>query len=152
MQRNTKINISLVAMFAGMFFWLFGGHEVITGSAEYESFISPYRGSGLFSIGALVIAVTFFAAYFYPPILWMLLCFEIVDRGSIKEILFSKESWYLWLAPIAILFFICILIVLRTVTYLAAHLLFIGVPVYFLFQYIREGFNRNDNFKNGKNR
>ena len=136
MKRDTKINISLVAMFAGMFYWMFFGHEIITASPEYETFISQYRGGGFLSIGALVIALTFFAAYFYPPIIWMLLCLEVVDRGAIKEILFNRGSWYLWLAPVAILMLISILIVLRVVTSLAAHILFIGVPIYLLFRWV----------------
>ena len=123
-------------MFAGMIYWMFSGHEIITASPEYEAFISEYRGGGLLSIGALVIALTFFAVYFYPPIIWMLLCFEVVDRGAIKEILFNRESWYLWLAPVAILMFISILIVLRIVTSLAAHILFVGAPIYLLFRWV----------------
>jgi hypothetical protein len=142
MKRDTKINISLVAMFTGMFYWMFSGHEIITASPDYEAFISQYRGGGFFSIGFLVISLTFFAAYFYPPIIWTLLCFEIVDRGSIKKILFNQESWYLWLAPVAVLLLISMLIVLRVVTSLAAHMLFIGVPIYLLFRWVTDTFKK----------
>jgi hypothetical protein len=99
MNQDTKSNIIFWVMLAGVFYWMFYGHQMITDSDSFELFISKYRSQTVFSFGSLVIAITVLASFLYPPIIWSLICFEIIDRGIIKESLFNKKSWYLWFAP-----------------------------------------------------
>ncbi len=148
MSHDTKIKVTFILMIAGMLWWTFSGHEIITTSPDFKEFLGENRGGGFFSLGSLIIAVSFFSAWSYPPIIWMLVCLEIAERGSAKEILFSGESWYLWLAPLAILLFFCLLIVLRIVSSVAIWTLYIGGPIFLFVRWIGSNVKRGQNHPN----
>lgn len=137
---NTKV--IFVIMLAGTFWWIFSGHKMITTTPDFEEFIENYRGAGFFSLDTLILVITCLSVIIYPAIIWMLVCIEIIDRGSIKELLFSGESWpwFLWLAPFTLLLFILLMFFLKVVTSVAGWALFISMPIILLIKWIRNGF------------
>lgn len=116
MLEKTKEAIFPWVMLGGIMYWVCGGDQIITSQPEFESFINHYRGGGFFSFGSLIIALTVSAVFMYPPAIWMLLCMKVFWGGSIRKMIFSKESWRLWLLPILLLLFIPIWIVFYAIT------------------------------------
>lgn len=137
MNKDTKIYLGLAIIFGGFAWWMGFGHELITETEGFESFIERYRGYGFLSWQTLVIAVSFLSILFYPPILWGLIWAEIGSAGSIRELLFSKDSWYIWFFPLFFIGLMFMLVALRTIASLAGWALFIGGPIYLFFSAVR---------------
>ena len=126
-------------MFAGAIYWGSTGYKYVTESDGFKEIVEPLIGNGIFSIEGIVFAIIYLSLYFYPMIVWTLICGEIAERGFIKEILFDTESWYLWLAPFTIILLVGLFILVYVARTLLIVMVFVVFPLCVVINYIYRG-------------